>query len=107
MSLYLRLPNYVNNLLALGFTDQDIADGGSDRLVDAVVAWGDESAVAARVGELLDSGADHVVVQPLGDVDEALAQLEALAPALVGASGAGVGAGRRPTTVASSRRPPG
>jgi probable F420-dependent oxidoreductase len=83
MSLYLRLPNYVNNLLALGFTDDDVADGGSDRLVDSVVAWGDESAIAARVTELLESGADHVLLQPLGDIDEALAQLDALAPAVL------------------------
>lgn len=83
MALYLRLPNYVNNLLALGFTDQDVSDGGSDHLVDSVVAWGDEGAIAARVDELLDGGADHVLIQPLGDLEQALAQLEALAPALL------------------------
>jgi len=83
MALYLRLPNYVNNLLALGFTDEDVSDGGSDHLVDSVVAWGDEGAIAARVDELLDGGADHVLIQPLGDLEQALAQLEALAPALL------------------------
>jgi probable F420-dependent oxidoreductase len=84
MAIYLRLPNYVNNLRHLGFTDDDFADGGSDRLVDAIVAWGDESAIAARVAEHVDGGADHVLVQPLGNLDRAVAQLEALAPALVG-----------------------
>jgi len=83
MALYLRLPNYVNNLLALGFTNEDVSDGGSDHLVDSVVAWGDEGAIAARVDELLDGGADHVLIQPLGDLEQALAQLEALAPALL------------------------
>ncbi len=83
MATYLMLPNYVNNLRHLGFTDDDLADGGSDRLVDAIVAWGDESALAARVTEHLDSGADHVLIQPLGNLDRAMAQLEALAPALV------------------------
>jgi probable F420-dependent oxidoreductase len=83
MAVYLGLPNYVNNLRSLGFTDEDFTDGGSDRLVDAVVSWGDDAAIATRVGELLDSGADHVLVQPLGSLDSALAQLEALAPALI------------------------
>jgi probable F420-dependent oxidoreductase len=83
MELYLQLPNYVNNLRHLGFTDEDVSAGGSDRLVDAIVAWGDEAAVAARVRELLDSGADHVLLQPLGTLDRALAQLEALAPAVL------------------------
>jgi probable F420-dependent oxidoreductase len=84
MSTYLGLPNYVNNLRHLGFTDDDLADGGSDRLVDAIVAWGDETAIATRVTEHLDGGADHVLLQPLGDLDRAMAQLEVLAPALLG-----------------------
>jgi probable F420-dependent oxidoreductase len=65
MRTYLGLPNYVRNLLTLGFTDADVADGGSDRLVDAIVAWGDERAIAARVRAHLDAGADHVCVQVL------------------------------------------
>ncbi len=81
---YLRLPNYVNNLKRLGFTDDDVADGGSDRLVDAVVAWGDEEAILARVRDHLDGGADHVLIQPLGALDTALLQLTELAPVLVG-----------------------
>jgi probable F420-dependent oxidoreductase len=83
MELYLQLPNYVNSLLHLGFTDDDVAGAGSDRLVDAIVAWGDEAAIATRVRELLDSGADHVLLQPLGSLDQAMAQLEALAPAVL------------------------
>jgi alkanesulfonate monooxygenase SsuD/methylene tetrahydromethanopterin reductase-like flavin-dependent oxidoreductase (luciferase family) len=67
-----------------GFTEDDLEGAGSDRLVDAIVAWGDTDTIAARVREHLDAGADHVLLQPLGsDVDAALAQLEALTPALV------------------------
>lgn len=64
-SSYLRLANYTNNLRRLGYADEDFANGGSDRLVDAIVAWGDEAAVAARVQEHLAAGADHVAVQVL------------------------------------------
>jgi probable F420-dependent oxidoreductase len=62
---YLRLVNYRNNLSRLGFTDQDMADGGSDALVDALVAHGDDASVAARVRQHLDVGADHVCLQLL------------------------------------------
>ena len=65
MAIYLDLPNYMNNLRRFGITDDDIADGGSDRLVDTVVAWGDVDAVRARVQAHLDAGADHVAVQVL------------------------------------------
>jgi probable F420-dependent oxidoreductase len=65
MATYLGLPNYVNNLKRLGFTDDDIADGGSDRLVDAIVAWGDADAIARRVKEHHDAGANHVCIQVL------------------------------------------
>ena len=65
MTIYLDLPNYMNNLRRFGITDDDIADGGSDRLVDTVVAWGDVDAVRARVQAHLDAGADHVAVQVL------------------------------------------
>lgn len=61
----LRLPNYAGNLRRLGFTDEDFADGGSDRLVDALVAWGDVEDVRRRVKEHLDAGADHVALQVL------------------------------------------
>ena len=63
MKTYLGLPNYTNNLRRLGYGDDDLADGGSDRLVDAIVAWGDASTVAARVQAHLDAGADHVCIQ--------------------------------------------
>jgi probable F420-dependent oxidoreductase len=82
---HLRLPNYVNNLKYLGYTDQEISAGNSDRLVDAIVARGDEAAIAKRVNEHLDAGADHVLLQPLGDLDGVLSQLENLAPAVLGA----------------------
>jgi probable F420-dependent oxidoreductase len=65
MAMYLTLPNYTNNLKRFGFTDEDFADGGSDRLVDAIVAWGDEDAIAARVQAHHDAGADHVCIQVL------------------------------------------
>ncbi len=62
---YLRLPNYANNLRRLGFTDADLAGSGSDRLVDAVVAWGDLDTVLGRIAEHQQAGADHVAVQVL------------------------------------------
>jgi probable F420-dependent oxidoreductase len=65
LAVYLGLPNYANNWRRLGFGDDDIADGGSDRLVDALVAWGTVEDVAARVRAHLDAGADHVAVQLL------------------------------------------
>jgi probable F420-dependent oxidoreductase len=63
LTYYLRLSNYTNNWRRLGFTDADLADGGSDALVDAMVAWGSPDVVAARLDEHLDAGADHVAVQ--------------------------------------------
>lgn len=66
---YLAMPNYANNLRSLGYGDEDLAGGGSDRLVDAVVAWGDAERVAARVREHLEAGADHVCVQVVGGGD--------------------------------------
>ena len=65
MQMYLQLPNYVNNLRRLGFSDDDIRDGGSDKLVDAIVAWGDVGAVADRVRAHHEAGADHVCIQVL------------------------------------------
>ena len=85
LSGYLRLPNYVNNLRRLGYGD-DLADGGSDRLVDAIVAWGSEGDVARRIAEHADNGADHVLLQPLGDLPTAVAQLGHLAPVVLGGS---------------------
>lgn len=62
---YLGLRNYVSNLKRLGWSDADIADGGSDALIDALVAHGEPDAVAARLAEHLDAGADHVCAQVL------------------------------------------
>jgi probable F420-dependent oxidoreductase len=81
---YLQLPNYLNNLEYLGYTDEDVSAGGSDRLVDAIVGWGDAGVVARRIREHLEGGADHVLLQPLGDLSEALRQLESLAPLVLG-----------------------
>ena len=80
---YLALPNYTNNLRRFGFGDEDFADGGSRRLIDALVAWGDEGAIAARLNEHRAAGADHVCVQVLSS--EGLFPFKAwreLAPAL-------------------------
>lgn len=83
VGMYLALPNYTNNLRRFGFTDQDFADGGSDRLIDAVVAWGDVDAVRHRVREHLDAGADHVALQVLTAEDEPpLREWRELAPAI-------------------------
>ena len=60
---YLELPNYCNNLRRLGFTDADLADGGSPRLLDALVASGDEKAIRGRIQAHWDAGADHVCIQ--------------------------------------------
>jgi probable F420-dependent oxidoreductase len=85
MATYLTLPNYTNNLRRLGWGDEDLGDGGSDKLVDAIVAWGDEDAIVARVQDHLDRGADHVAVQVLDASPAALPlpQWRALAPALL------------------------
>jgi probable F420-dependent oxidoreductase len=66
---YLGLPNYVQNLRTLGYDDDDVAGGGSDRLVDAVVAWGDVDAIAARIEEHHAAGADHVCLQVVSDAE--------------------------------------
>ena len=84
MAGYLRLPNYARNLVRLGWTEEDLADGGTDRLVDAIVAWGDLDAVADRVAEHRDAGADHVCIQVLTSESGAvpLDEWRRLAPAL-------------------------
>jgi probable F420-dependent oxidoreductase len=65
MVTYLGLPNYTNNLKRLGWTDADIADGGTDALVDAIVAWGTLDQIVDRVRAHHAAGADHVCVQVL------------------------------------------
>ncbi|MCU1351817.1 MAG: hypothetical protein JWM05_1026 [Acidimicrobiales bacterium] len=84
LATYLGLPNYSNNWKRQGFTDDDLADGGSDRLVDALVVWGDEATIAARIQEHRDAGADHVCIQVLTDdpLSFPADQWRALAPAL-------------------------
>ncbi|HEY6738659.1 MAG TPA: TIGR03620 family F420-dependent LLM class oxidoreductase [Actinopolymorphaceae bacterium] len=83
-AVYLTLPNYVGNLRRLGFSADDVANGGSDRLVDAIVAWGDVDAIRSRVNEHLDAGADHVLLQPLEPASGlGLGQLRELAPAVL------------------------
>jgi probable F420-dependent oxidoreductase len=66
LSIYLTLPNYVNNWKRLGFGEGDFGGGGSDRLIDAVIVWGDEKAIRARIDEHWQAGADHVCVQAIG-----------------------------------------
>jgi len=67
MKIYLGLPNYYNNLRRIGFTEDDWENGGSDRLVDAIVAWGTPDQIAERVAQHHAAGADHVCVQVLTD----------------------------------------
>ncbi len=63
---YLDTPNYVDSLRALGYGDDDFEGGASDRLVDDLIAWGDEHRVVERLRAHLDAGADQVAIQPLG-----------------------------------------
>jgi probable F420-dependent oxidoreductase len=90
---YLGARNYVENLRWLGYGDADFDNGGSDALVDDLVAWGDEAAIVARIREHLDAGADHVCIQPVTGISplhdgpdvDAIKVLSRLAPALVDA----------------------
>jgi probable F420-dependent oxidoreductase len=86
VEFYLGLPNYVNNLRRIGFTDDDVRGSGSKRLVDALIAWGDPDTVAARIAEHHAAGADHVCVQVLtGRGGLPRDAWRVLAPALVSA----------------------
>jgi probable F420-dependent oxidoreductase len=82
---YLSLPNYTNNLRTFGFGDDDIGGGGSDRLIDAVIPWGDTESVAAAVRAHHDAGADHVCIQVVADRGQEfpLAEYRELAGALL------------------------
>jgi len=83
-AVYVNLPNYTNNLRDFGFGDDDFADRGSDRLVDAIVAWGSLETVRGRVSALRDAGADHVCVQVIRpDDDVPRAEWRELAAALI------------------------
>jgi probable F420-dependent oxidoreductase len=79
---YVRAPNYQAGWVEQGFDEQDWAKPGSDRLADAMVAWGSVAVARARLAELRDAGADHVAIIPLSSdgTSERLATLEALAP---------------------------
>ncbi len=83
---YLEHPNYADNLRRLGFSDDDVAGGGSEDLIDATFALGGVDIVAARVREHLEAGADHVCIQVItdSDADACVPQLETLAPVLLG-----------------------
>jgi probable F420-dependent oxidoreductase len=82
LNIYLNLANYLNNWKRLGFSDEDVAKPGSDRLVDSVVAYGTTDAIAARLREHLDAGADHVPVQVLTRSENLVPALAELAGAL-------------------------
>ncbi|MDQ1503208.1 MAG: hypothetical protein QOD57_935 [Actinomycetota bacterium] len=84
LAMYLALPNYVNAWRWLGFSEEDVADGGSDRFVDAVVASGDVEAISRRVQAQRDAGADHVCIQVVADdLTAARTAWRELAPALL------------------------
>ncbi len=81
---YLSLANYANNLRSLGFGDDDLAGGGSDRLIDAVVAWGEPDGIADHIHQHLEAGANHVCVQVLAPpASFPLTAYRELAPALM------------------------
>ena len=79
VGFYLGLSNYVNNWKRLGFTDADVEQPGSDKLIDAVIAHGTAEAIVERLNEHLEAGADHVAIQVLGGADALLPTLTALA----------------------------
>src|ERR1700683_513327 len=85
LGLYLTLPNYANNFMRLGFDESDLKDGGSNRLIDSIVAWGDLNAIRNRVRAHHSAGADHVCIQVLSADPKALPLREwrELAPALL------------------------
>jgi probable F420-dependent oxidoreductase len=80
---YLRMTNYASNLLRLGFSEGDVADGGSNRLIDAVIAHGSAEAIAETVHAHLEAGADNVCLQPVGHGTEQVEDYRALARALL------------------------
>ena len=84
LDVYLALPNYTNNWLRLGFSEADFANGGSDRLIDAVIAWGDLKTVLSRIEEHRSAGADHVCIQMLteGQQDFPMSEIRTIAAAL-------------------------
>ena len=81
--LYLGLRNYTQNLLGFGFTDGDLSDGGSDRLIDAVIPQGSADQIAEMIHAPFDAGADHVCLQALGEEGIPRESWTALARALI------------------------
>ena len=79
MAFYLSLSNYRNNWKRLGFTDGDLESGGSNRFLDAMVAWGNETAIRQRIQAHFDAGASHVCIQPLHPKGQAILDYNALA----------------------------
>ena len=85
LGIYMPLTNYRNNWLSLGFGEDELGERGSDRFLDAMVAWGKPETVRARIREHFDAGASHVCIQPLdpaGSTAPDLNAVEALADAL-------------------------
>jgi probable F420-dependent oxidoreductase len=83
LSRYMPMVNYRNSWYAEGFTDADLADGGNDRFLDAMVVWGTQQTIEQRIKEHYDAGATHVCIQPVhpaGDLDAAIRVLETFAP---------------------------
>lgn len=83
LAVYMPLPNYYKNWFRLGFNEDDLKNGGSDRLVDAMVLWGTADQIKAKLKSYFDSGADQVVIQPLrpdGQPGPCWKALEAFAP---------------------------
>lgn len=81
---YIGRDNYTRSFLRQGFAEEDLQDGGSDRLVDAIVSWGEPTTIAQRVREHLDAGADHVTLQVVAaTLPETLEGLRRLAPLLL------------------------
>jgi probable F420-dependent oxidoreductase len=78
LTRYFALPNYTRNWLRAGFTDEDLTNGGSDQLIDALVAHGDLEAIASRIAEHREAGADHVTLQVLNPADDLLQTFRAL-----------------------------
>ena len=71
---YLRLDNYRNNWLRIGFTEQDLGEGGSDRFIDAMVLWGDAETVKRGLRSHFDAGATHVCIQPVHEEGDVIAR---------------------------------
>ena len=79
LAFYLPLPNYRRNWMRLGFSEQDLAEGGSERFLDAMVVWGNESVIQQRIQAHFDAGASHVCIQALHPEGQPMPDWNALA----------------------------